>query len=157
VRLVNPAVNGFTTEDLIRSELPLLQREQPRLVSLLIGANDIVQGFHAERYAANLRTIHDAIQNAAPVSVLCVSIPDWSAAPAARAFGEPVKLRGTIERFNDVARSEAEARGALWADVTAFRGAPVAADGLHPDDMQYAAWAVEILRVVGEPWRAALS
>ena len=40
--LRNPAVNGYTTDDHIRVELPLVQAYAPDLVTVLIGANDIV-------------------------------------------------------------------------------------------------------------------
>ena len=42
--LTNPSVNGYTTLDLIRDELPYLERIKPDLVSILIGVNDLVQG-----------------------------------------------------------------------------------------------------------------
>src|SRR5258708_5282782 len=53
--LVNPSVNGFTTDDLIREELPLLPHARPTVVTLLIGANDLVRGSSGERYRAQLR------------------------------------------------------------------------------------------------------
>ena len=154
--LANPAVNGFTTADLIREELPLLDRLRPRLVSLLIGANDIVQGFSAQRYAAALREIHGAIAAVQPASVLGVAIPDWSITPTAAAFGRPDQIRSRIDSFNQIARVEAEARGWLWADVVpASRAGSLSADRLHPDDAQYAAWAEVIWEVVAAPWSAA--
>ena len=154
---MNPAVNGFTTADLVRHELRLLEQVRPRLVSLLIGANDIVQGFSPQRYADALRRIHDAIAAVAPASVLCVSIPDWSETPAARTFGDPRAIRRRIDAFNGIARAEAEGRGALWADVVpASRGAALAADLLHPSDAQYAAWSELIWDVVGAPWTEGL-
>src|SRR5436190_2531070 len=39
VELANPAVNGYTTDDLIADELPLVASFRPDLVTLLIGAN----------------------------------------------------------------------------------------------------------------------
>src|SRR5256885_14523304 len=43
VDLSNPAVNGYTTDDLITEELPVVASFGPDLVTVLIGANDIVQ------------------------------------------------------------------------------------------------------------------
>src|SRR5207245_1150930 len=51
VELANPAVNGYTTDDLIAEELPLVASFRPDLVTLLIGANDIVQGAPADARA----------------------------------------------------------------------------------------------------------
>lgn len=153
VEVVNPAVNGYTTADLIRFELPLLGQVRPRLVSLLIGANDLVQGSPESRYQKALRIIHDAIAAAGPESVLCVSMPDWSVTPAAGEFGEPEDIRRRIDAFNRIAREEARARHLLWADVSEVsRAGSLSADGLHPDDAQYAAWAAAIWEVVAESW-----
>ena len=42
VDVTNPAVNGFTTLNLIDRELPYVGRVKPDLVSILIGVNDLV-------------------------------------------------------------------------------------------------------------------
>jgi len=44
VELLNPAVNGYTTDELITRELPHVAVFRPTFVTLLIGANDIVRG-----------------------------------------------------------------------------------------------------------------
>src|SRR5256884_4640465 len=59
--LTNPAVNGYTTLDLVRDELPYLDRLKPDFVSVLIGVNDLDQGRSAERYRDSLVTIYDAV------------------------------------------------------------------------------------------------
>jgi lysophospholipase L1-like esterase len=161
VELVNPAVDGYTSEQLEATELPLLERVRPALVSLLIGANDVVQRRPLDAYHRSLRRIHDAIGAAgvAPGAVLAVSIPDWSVAPAAARFGDAADIAFRIAAFNVVARAEADARGAHWVDVTELsrRGGAgwLAADGLHPGDAQYAAWADHIWVAAGPRWAAA--
>src|SRR4030088_1985777 len=40
VEVTNPAVNGFTTSDLIDNELGYLARLEPQVGSILIGVND---------------------------------------------------------------------------------------------------------------------
>src|SRR5256885_6759482 len=44
VRVVNPAVNGFTTIDLLAKEIGFIRELEPQLVSVLIGVNDLVRG-----------------------------------------------------------------------------------------------------------------
>ena len=44
VDVTNPAVNGFTTQDLIDHELGFVSRLKPQLATILIGVNDLVQG-----------------------------------------------------------------------------------------------------------------
>jgi lysophospholipase L1-like esterase len=153
--LVNPSVNGFTTDDLIRAELPLLARLRPTLLTLLIGANDIVGGSSEERYRAQLRRIHDAVRAAAvdAAAVYALPQPDWSLSPAGAAFGDPGDIARTIERFNLIAHEEAERRGSRYIDLFPLmrrqaQAAMLAADGLHPSAEAHAQWAEELDRVL---------
>jgi acyl-CoA thioesterase I len=90
--------------------------------------------------------------------VIAISIPNWSVVPAAREFGEPDRIRYLTDVFNDIAREEATARHFAWVDITAASisglGSPgwIAADGLHPGDSQYAAWAEVIWYSVRTAW-----
>jgi acyl-CoA thioesterase I len=150
--LTNPAVNGYTTEDLIREELPLFARLEPDLVTVLIGVNDLVQGRAAEQYRRSLARIYDEVR-AAP-TVVAVSIPTWSYVPAAAQFGGRDKVERLTAVFNAIAHEEASARAFAWVDIgpasTAGVGTPgwIASDDLHPGDPQYAAWAEAIWPVV---------
>ncbi|MBJ7603441.1 MAG: SGNH/GDSL hydrolase family protein [Candidatus Dormibacteraeota bacterium] len=162
VRLTNPAVNGYTTADLIREELPLL-RSRADLVSVLIGANDVVQGWPLARYRNNLAAIYEAVLTAGVPgpAVLTVSVPDWSSTPAAGQFGAPAAIRARLDAVNAVARQEAEERGMLFADVVPIsrRTEPgwLSDDSLHPSEAQYAAWAQAIWAAQGERWAAAVA
>ncbi len=149
VDLTNPAVNGFTTLDLIDNELALVQQLKPNLVTILIGVNDLVQGRTPEQYRTSLREIYGAVANLElPAGrVLAISIPNWSIVPAARDFGNPARLRGLTETFNATARDEAAQRGFTWVDITPVSTSGtgsrgwISSDRLHPGDAQYAAWA----------------
>ena len=147
VVLSNPAVNGYTTDDLISDELPLVASFRPTLITLLVGANDIVQGSSDDRYRRQLRSIHERIRADAPdAHAIALPQPDWSLAPAGSGFGERASVARKIERFNEVARVEAEAAHALWIDLFPLmreqgRKGMVAADGLHPSADAYAEWA----------------
>jgi len=149
--LNNPAVNGYTTEDLIRDELPLVARLNPDIVTVLIGVNDLVQGRSSDQYRHSLATIYDAIEDR---PVVAVSIPTWSYVPAAAGFGGAERVERLTGEFNDVGRGQATARGFAWVDIgpvsTSGIGSPgwIASDDLHPGDAQYAAWAEVIWPVV---------
>jgi len=143
--LTNPAVNGYTTEDLIRDELPLFSRLKPDVVTVLIGVNDLVQGRTPDAYARSLRTIYREV--AAGPDVFAVSIPNWSYVPAAAAFGGRAHVERQTALFNDIARREAATFGFSWIDIGPVSGSAlgtpgwIASDDLHPGDAQYAAWA----------------
>jgi lysophospholipase L1-like esterase len=152
--LTNPAVNGYTTLDLIREELPYVGRVNPDVVSVLIGVNDLVQGRSAEAYRNSLATIYEAILGR---PVVAVSIPTWSYVPAAADFGGRDSVDRLTRLFNDVARDEATRRAFTWVDITDASTSNIGADGwiaddhLHPGDVQYAAWAETIWRAWPRP------
>jgi len=154
--LRNPAVNGYTTDDLIREELPLVEAYAPDLVTVLIGANDIVAALRDEgtvdtraegRYRRQMRRIHERVRAGAP-EAQCVGLPqpDWSLTAAGASFGEPAAIARAIERFNGIAREEAEIAHASFIDIfplmrEQMRKRMTAADGLHPSAEAYAEWA----------------
>ena len=158
--LENPAVNGYTTLDLIRDELPLLDTFRPDFVSVLIGVNDLVQGRSPGQYRKSLATIYDAVASGAERRVAAVSIPNWSYVPAAAGFGGQEHVAALTRTFNAVAEEESNARSFTWIDIgeasTSRIGTKgwIASDRLHPGDTQYAAWAEVIWRAIQTWWSA---
>ncbi|MDP9265605.1 MAG: SGNH/GDSL hydrolase family protein [Chloroflexota bacterium] len=155
IELRNPAVNGYTTEDLIRDELPQATHFRPTFVTLLIGANDIVRRWSEERYGQQLGRIHQGLSDAGvpAESVVALPQPYWSSAPVAASFGDRAALRATIERFNSVARSEAERFAGRYVDLSALMADQAerklfASDGLHPSAAAHAEWADAILKAL---------
>jgi lysophospholipase L1-like esterase len=148
VELVNPAVNGYTTDALIATELPLAATLRPTLVTLLVGANDIVRGGDATRYRAQLVRIHAGLRAAGVPADVVVGLPqpDWSLSPAARAYGEAATVRASIEAFNAVMRAECERAGSRYVDLFPLMRRQAAAgmlatDGLHPSAEAHREWA----------------
>lgn len=157
--LRDPAVNGYTTDDLIREELPLVESYRPDLVTLLIGANDIVAALREraavearaeERYRRQLARIHAQIRSGAPGAArYALPQPDWSLTPAGASFGEASSVARAIERFNQIAREEAERAGARYLDIfplmrEQLQRGMTAPDGLHPSAEAYAEWAAAL-------------
>lgn len=148
VHLENPAVNGYTTDDLIARELPLASTVRPTLVTVLIGSNDIVRGSSAERYRTQLRMIYAGLATAGvPARALfALPQPDWGSSPAAASFGRPADLRATIEAFNRIAQEEVERAGGRYIDLGPLMrrqadAGQLAEDRLHPSATAYAEWA----------------
>ncbi len=160
VALVNLGVNGYTTTDLIREELPVAGNARPELVSILIGANDIVQRSDEATYRGRLRQIYQAVKElGVPAKrVLAITIPDFSPLPGAAPFGSPSQLRARIDAFNAIARTEASAHGFAFADITDISRRPsraddwLASDGLHPGPAQHRAFADHLWGVAGPTW-----
>jgi lysophospholipase L1-like esterase len=151
VTLQNVAVNGFTTQDVLDREIAAVAPFAPTLITLAIGANDLVHGSSAVTYRAQVGRIFAAITSASvPItSVVALPQPDWSLAPIAAGFGDRRLLAGRIEVFNTVLREEAESRGARYIDIfplmhSQAKQGMFASDGLHPTAAAHLAWAAEL-------------
>ncbi len=159
VILRNPAVNGHRTDDLIAEELPQVALFRPTLVTILIGANDIVAGSSDDRYREQLRTVHARVRaDASDAAVYALPQPDWSLSRVAASFGEPATIAPRIEQFNVIAREEVELAGGTYVDIfplmreQAKRGM-LASDGLHPSAAAYAQWADALQERLAPPNR----
>ena len=156
VELLNPAKNGYTTDDLIAKELPLAQAFGPTIVTLLIGANDIVRGGSDDaRYREQIRRIYRGLRSAeiAPKAVVMLPQPEWSRSPTASPYGTPESLRTRIEHFNRVAAEEAELAGSRFVDLYPLMHRQAAAemlatDELHPNVEAHAEWAAALDRAL---------
>lgn len=153
--VANLGVNGYTTADLIRDELPALHGLAPEFVTLLIGVNDVVQGIPTVSYGSNVTEILDALQARLPADrIVTVSIPDYTLTPAGGDYGDPSDQHDGIVAANAVMARLAAERGLAFVDIfdlsqrAAADRALVAEDGLHPSGAQYALWVERIAPVV---------
>jgi acyl-CoA thioesterase-1 len=153
--VANLGVNGYTSRDLIRDELPRLASLRPELLSVLIGVNDVVQGVPKSTYRANVGLILDEVVRWVGASrALVVTTPDYTVTPSGAAFGDPAQQAAGIRANNAIITELATARAIAVADIhdLSLRAAGtrslVAGDGLHPSGAQYALWVERIIPVV---------
>ena len=153
--IANVAVNGRTSGDVIRAQLPALDKLRPGFVTLLIGVNDVVQGVPEATFRANLEAILDDLADRLPADrILLVTTPDYTVTPAGADYGDPASQRAGIVRNNAILTELARARGIGVVDIfgiserAATDRALVASDGLHPSGAQYALWVERIAPVV---------
>jgi acyl-CoA thioesterase-1 len=149
--VANLGVNGFTSMDVIRSELPRLAELDPGLLTLLVGVNDVVQGVPIETYTANAATILDqSLGLVPPARIVTVSTPDYTVTPQGAAYGDPARQSAAICQVNEILARLSEDRGIRHVDIhdLSLRAASdsglVADDGLHPSGRQYELWVERI-------------
>jgi acyl-CoA thioesterase-1 len=152
--VANLGVNGYSTADVLRAELPRLPVLQPDFVTLLIGVNDVVRNVPADKYQENLDQIFGAILSEVPTNrVVVVSIPDYTRTPTGSTFGG-LQQSNAIAEFNRIMKAAADIRDIAFIDISSVAdlagGDPtlVARDGLHPSAVQYAGWVELIAPVV---------
>lgn len=153
--VANLGVDGYTSADLIRDELPAMATLAPDLVTLLIGVNDAVRRVPVARYEANVLTILDALRSRLPADrIVTIAIPDYTVTPAGSDYGDPRQGHDAIVANNEVMARLAAARGIAFVDTfgasleAAHDRTLVASDGLHPSGAQYARWVEHIAPVV---------
>jgi lysophospholipase L1-like esterase len=153
--VANLGVNGYTSADLIRDELPALAAGKPDLVTLLIGVNDVVRRVPPATYEANVMTILDALLARVPASrIVTVATPDHTVTPGGARDGDPRLQHHEIVIVNAILARQAMRRDVAWVDIfdisrrAAADRSLVASDGLHPSGAQYALWVERILPVV---------
>jgi lysophospholipase L1-like esterase len=151
----NPAVNGYTTREVIHDELPQLAELRPEFASLLVGVNDVIQGVSEDEYRSNLgRIFDDLIARSGARHLVAVTTPDYTVTPAGADYGDPVTVSASIRRYNAILTEVATDRGIAVVDIydLSLRAADdrslVADDGLHPSGAQYALWVERIAPVV---------
>ena len=155
--VANLGVNGYTSADLIRDEMPALDDLRPEFVTLLIGVNDVVQGVASATYEKNVVAILDALVDRLPADrIVTVAIPDYTVTPAGSDYGDPRQQHDGIVAANATMARLATERGVAYVDTfdvslqAADDRSLVADDGLHPSGAQYALWVEPIEPVVRE-------
>ncbi len=146
--LDNPARNGFSTQNLIDNELPLVKKLKPDFVTVLIGVNDWVRGVSKETFTKNLVFILDEVQKTIPdkKKIILITIPDFGVTPQGKNYGNGRDIAKGIAEFNTVIIAEAKKRNLPLVDIYDLSKAMkedaslVAADGLHPSGKEYALW-----------------
>jgi len=153
--LSNPARNGFTTDDLIRYELPVFFKEKPDFVTICIGTNDWCQGYDSATFHNNLKYILDTIQATLPVktNILLLTVPDFSLTRSGPLYANGRDIPAGLQSFNAIILAEAKARALKTVDLFAVSQAVkddrflISDDNLHPSDKGYALWERNIFPV----------
>lgn len=149
--VANLGVNGYTSRDLIRDELPRLPALRPEFLTVLIGVNDVVQRVPAATYRANVALVlEDAVRHVGANRIVVVTTPDYTVTPAGADYGDPAQQAAGIRENNATITEAAAAHGIAVVDIhdLSLRARDdrslVAHDGLHPSGAQYALWVGRI-------------
>ncbi len=141
LRVVNLGVSGSTVRGAYIDQLPKLRKLEPDLVTVSIGANNMVD-FDAERFENDLQRLFEGL----PAHAIVADLPSFYFLPAeknvlianaivhklARRFGFPVVPLYARTR-----------RQGLWGISTQFAG-----DLFHPNDRGYKVWASAFIPTV---------
>jgi lysophospholipase L1-like esterase len=160
--VANPSRTGWTTQQAIDLELPILVNAGPNFATLQIGVNDWVQGTDEETFRKRFVLLVDRMLEVIKDKnrLLVVTIPDFGVTPTGPKYARGRDISQGLAAFNKIIDQEAERRGLHVVDVYPLSKkmqsdpALVAKDGLHPSAKEYAEWekiifpvALELLKV----------
>lgn len=157
IRLIaNPAVSGYTVQDAIQIELPVVERLRPDFVTVLIGANDNFSQTNPSIFEQDLKELLDKLQPMLknPKNIILITIPNYSKSPAGARY-DTAGVSESIEEYNKIIKDQAERRDLKLADIFPISQTMTGADdyisdGLHPSAQGYAKWEKVIYPVVYE-------
>lgn len=147
----NIAKSGAVVDDVITTQLPRVLVLKPSLITISIGANDIIRRTNPRQFEEKLLLLLKTLQQETDATVVISTIPDLSVTPAvplllkrysrykAHKLNRSIHLIGketkavTVDMFED-----------SKAVLQIFPEA-IASDGFHPSDFGYALWANTIL------------
>lgn len=147
----NPSVSGYTVQDALQYEVPVLAMGVD-FVTILIGANDSFGMRPPQTFEKELNDLIEQTQKylSDKNNLLLVTIPDYSISPQGKAYGEN-QYADIIKQYNAVIKKVAAARKLPVADIypvsreVAEKEGAFTEDGLHPGLVQYQAWE-EVIR-----------
>ncbi len=146
--VANPSRTGWTTQQAIDRELPILVQARPDFATLQIGVNDWVQGVDEKSFRERFSFLVDRMLKLLPGKdrLLIVTIPDFGVTPTGARYSGGRDIAAGISGFNRIIAEEAGRRALRVVDVfelsRKMENGPslVAADGLHPSAKEYAEW-----------------
>lgn len=147
---------GARVSDVVATQLSKAVEAQPRLITLSIGANDIIKRTSLRLFRTELQRLLQTLREQTPALIVMTNIPDFSFNNRIPASVKPV-VRLRIKQYNAIIRRAAAANGAVLIDTfkesaaTALRfPEAVSSDNFHPSDLGYTLWANVMLTVIHE-------
>lgn len=144
-RLINFSASAAATADILK-QMGDVPGGRATLVTVGIGANDLIRGVTAEQFARNYEEMVVRLEERTSATILLMNIPNVSLAPAVPAYMRETARRHVNafnERIDDVARRHGLSVIDLYGRSRKFAARPefFSRDGIHPSDAGYEFWA----------------
>ncbi len=157
-RLVNLAVSGAVSADVLSHQVKRAVQEQPALVTLGIGVNDVWRLVEPEVFGDQVTRI---LKRLVPTGarLLVTNLPDMTHAPIAKMLGLPTELLSLrLTQFNAALDTACRETGAKLVDLHSMTsplvskgGALFSSDGFHPSGEGYTHWAQSLADALRPP------
>lgn len=159
-KLSNVCVSGATTDDLIRDQLQKGVDQNPDLVTVGIGINDVGHGLTLDQFSKNYEQILSTLKEKTHAQIVVANIPDVSSAPRIPS-GMRSAYQQQIIQFSQRLEEIAKRHGVVVFDVYSITKDELSShpeyfsnDGFHPSDEGYELWATHMWPTVASVIRA---
>jgi len=147
-RLANLGVSGATAAAVVAGQLAVAVQQEPTLVTLSIGPNDITTHRQLADFARDIDTIMSTLRAKTSAVLVVNLIPDLAVTPRFRSGPHAAQVGRRAEECNAALSRSAWTQGAVVVDLFTHSRAElpwhpefIAEDGYHPSDLGYARWA----------------
>jgi lysophospholipase L1-like esterase len=140
------AAPGMMATDLVARVRARGPEPAPLVVTVAIGASDVLAGTPPERFQADVDALVGLLAATAPLVVVHL-LPDLALTPRLRRTRRSRAVRARVDAFNDILRAAGRRHGAAIADLDLWSHAAYddpllyAADGQNLSDEGHAVWA----------------
>lgn len=149
----NPSVTGWTSQQLIDTELPIFDKKKPNFTTILIGVNDWVQEVSEKKFEINFVYILNYVQTRLKdkSKIVVITIPDFGVTSNGGKYGKGRNISEGISGFNDIIKKHAKERNIPCVDIFPIskrmrnESDLVANDNLHGSAKMYSLWE-ELIR-----------
>lgn len=147
----NLGVGGAVVKDVLNGQLKQTIDLQPDLVTISIGANNVMRGTRESVFRNQMRTLLEELTKNTNAKVVINNIPDFLATSF---VPKPIRMvcNFRARRFNKIIEEESLRLNVTHVDLYTLSKVfahkyPVfvSQDGLHPSDAGYAMWANTII------------
>ncbi len=167
--ILNLAVSGATTRDLLQGQVQQVASKQPALVTLGIGTNDLWRLIPVGTFKSNLKLIADALEKTG-AQIVVSNLIDLAHAPVAAMIETLLGIPRTafqtrLDEFNDLLNQLGRRPRFTVADLYGFSRVQLprhpeyfSPDGFHPSAAGYEQWAEQLwppVERVARDWATA--
>jgi lysophospholipase L1-like esterase len=153
VELINlgiPAANTDPIEDAVQAFLQT--GAEPSLVTIWVGANDIIDGVDPDDFGDELEEMLSELRDETPAFIAIANVPDLTELPRFVADPDDNVTLERVEAFNEVIESQADSFDLPVVDLfeeDVEDDLVSGVDGFHPNDAGHRRIADEFLQVIG--------
>lgn len=136
VGLINLGIPAAEADEIENVAVPVAENSDPDLITIWVGANDLVGGRSASDFEADLRSILAQLSGGTDAEILIANLPMLTELPTFQMDPDSDVTAERVDRFNAIIAQAAADFGATLVDISDLgeNEALISGDGFHPSE-----------------------